>query len=162
MSVLDIKNCIMRFEDGASHRLDVSVGEGTLTWTERRPVEYLMEKGRIDEVRLGDEVPMDVSFQFRWKFLRSNTASTPSIEDALKQRYEAAAWTSSDSDTCRPYALDIVVINDPTCNTEMRERATLPDFRYEELQHDVKAASVSCSGKCNAREAIVDRGEQYS
>jgi len=162
MSVLDIKNCIVRLEDGGSNYIALSVGEGTLNYTERRPIEYLMEKGKIDEVREGDEVPMDVSFQFRWKFIRSNTANTPSIEDALKNRYEAASWVSSDSDACRPYSVDIVIVNDPTCNTEMRERITLPYFRYEELQHDLKDARVSCSGKCNAKQATVDRGEQYS
>lgn len=162
MSVLDIKNCTIRIEDGSTNFVAAEVGEGTLTYTERKPREYLMEKGRIDEVRNGDEVPMDVSFAFRWKFLRSNTSNAPSIEDALKQRYEASAWVSSDADTCRPYSVDIVIINDPTCNTEMRERITLPYFRYEELQHDLKAATVSCSGKCNEDEATVDRGEQYS
>lgn len=162
MAVIDMKNCIFRLEDAGVNYVAAKVGEGTLTYTERKQREYLMEKGIIDTVRNGDQVPMDVGFTFRWYFLRSNVTSTPSIEDALKQRYEAAAWVTTSADTCEPYAVDIVCVHTPPCAGETRERVTLPYFRYEELQHDFKAGTVSCSGKCNAQEAITDRGNQYS
>lgn len=162
MSVIDMKNCIFRLEDGGSNYLALSVGDGTLTYSETKQREYLMEKGVIDTVRNGDQVPMEVSFSFRWTFIRSNHATQPSIEDALKQRYNAAAWATTSADPCEPYCVDIICIHDPLCSTEMRERVTLPYFRYEKLDHDFKGGQVSCNGKCNAQEAIVDRGEQYS
>lgn len=162
MAVIDMKNCKFRLEDGTTNFVEAKVGEGTVTYTERKPREYLMEKGKIDTVRDGDEVPMDVSFQFRWVFLRSNTVGVPSLEDAMKKRYEAAAWVTSSADACEPYSVDVVAIHTPPCAGEVIERITLPFYRYEELGHDFKAGTVSCSGKSNAKEAIIDRGNQYS
>ena len=79
------------------------------------------------------------------------------IEDALKKRGEASGWTSTDSDACRPYAVDIEILYTPPCGGIYKEKIVLEDFRYEQLQHDIKNAQVSCSGKCNVTEATVTR-----
>lgn len=162
MAIIDIKNCTFRIEGGgANERVTIKLGEGTVSWTERKNREYLLDRGTIDTVRNGDQVPVDVSFQFRWIFLKSSDA-TPSIKEALTQTGAAAAWTSSATDTCEPYAVDITIVHTPICAGETIERITLPDFRYEELQHDVKAGIISVSGKCNAQAITVVRGNQYS
>jgi hypothetical protein len=121
-------------------------------------MEYTLDRGILDEVREGDQVPMDVSFDFVWEYIKGATSSgVPSIEEALKNEGEASAWTSSDSDTCRPYAVDLVVTYTPNCAGADDEVITLPDFRWESIDHDIKAGTIKCTGKCNATTATAVR-----
>lgn len=162
MSQFDLKNATIRFKDGAGtpKELAIKVGEGTLSFSEKQPREYTRDRGKLDSVRDGDEEPMDVSFDLIWEFLQSNTTINPTPEDALKQRGGAADWISSDSDVCAPYAVDIEIFYDPQCSTEDIEIITLPDFRWEQIDHDAKAGTLSVSGRCNAKQATIARQAQ--
>ena len=166
---IDLKYALLKIKDGASNEITVKVGEGNLTWSENRNIEYTLDRGLIDEVREGDQVPMDVSFDFTWEFITGNDDSSgapPTVEDALKKVGQAAAWTSSDADTCRPYAVDIVVEYVPNCNDGSaaadKETITLPDFRWESIDHDLRAGTISVSGRCNAFVATTSRRSQAS
>lgn len=157
MAAIDLKNATIKIKDGASHELEVTIGEGNISYTEKKSIIYTKNRGVLDEVREGDEEPVEVSMDFVWEFLKANTGDTPTVEDALKQRGEASGWTSSDADACRPYAVDIEILYTPPCGGTYKEKIVLNDFRYEQLQHDIKNAQVSCSGKCNITEATVTR-----
>lgn len=143
--------------------IKLKVGEGNVTWDESKNREYKLDRGRISEVRNGDEAPMDVSFQLMYEEL---TASDPDVdpptpEDVLKRRGGAAAWLSSDNadadSSCRPYSVNIEIIHSPPCSDKKKELVVLPYYRYEKLTHDPKAGTISSSGKCNSPEAIVSR-----
>jgi hypothetical protein len=143
------------------NQLLVKIGEGNCQWTEKRPVMYTKDRGRLDTVKKGDEEPMEVKLDFTWVFLKSDSGETPSIEDVLKNRGEASDWDSSSSDPCEPYAIDIVIVYSPPCDDVDKEIYRLPDFRYEDLGHDIKQGQVSISGKCNATEPTVVRAATY-
>lgn len=165
MTQFDLKNAIVRFIDGSTgtgkpYKLDVKVGEGNLTFDETKAREYTLDRGKLSQVRNGNETPMDVSMDFIWEELKSNTITRVTPIDALKQRVGAANWKSSDSDTCAPYALDIQIWYDPTCQTQLIEDIILPDFRYEKLNFDLKAGTIKMTGKCNATEATITRAVQ--
>jgi len=165
MAQIDLKQATVTIKDGAAHTLEIRIGEGNLNYTETKNMEYKLNRGLLDEVREGDEAPIDVTFDFVWDYLRgpssvSGSGGTPTIEDALKQVGAAAAWTSSDSDACRPYAVDLVILYTPDCSTGDQEEITLPDYRFESLAHDLSAGTVASSGKCNATNAIVVRAAQ--
>lgn len=155
MAQIDLKKATIVLSDGgvgsAKKSLTIKVGEGNLTWTERREMEYTLDRGLIDEVRLGDETPMEVSFEFVWDYLKG-VSPTPSIYEAIKGAGLADDWVSTDPDTCRPFAVDITVTYDPECGTGNVETITLPDFRYEELGPDLRNGTISCTGRCNATE----------
>ena len=163
---IDLKNAMLYIRDGTTptaEEIEIKIGEGNLTFSEKINREYTLNRGTLDEVRNGDEVPMDVSFDILWDYIKgsSTTGEDPSVEDALKQRGNAAAWESTDSDTCRPYAVDIVIVYTPSpsaCGDS--ETITFPDFRYESLDHDLRGGTASCSGKCNATEPTVVRAAQ--
>lgn len=142
---------------GKVNSITVKVGEGTLTYSEKRNMEYTLDRGTLDEVREGDEVPMDVKFDITWDYITGDGVGTPSVEDALKKLGDAATWRSSDLDACKPYAVDVVIEYTPDCAGDP-EVITLPDFRWESLDHDLKAGTISCTGKCNATVADVVRG----
>jgi hypothetical protein len=170
--LIDLKNTAIKLLDGTTPtalELEIKIGEGNVTWDETRNVEYILDRGRIDEVRLGDEVPMDINFDFIWEFLSGDTSSAgalPTVEDVLKNRGNASTWISSDPDTCRPFAIDIVLENIPPCGTggspAEQEIITLPDFRYTSLSHDLRAATVAVTGQSNATEATSVRSFQPS
>jgi len=138
--------------------LEVNIGEGNLTYSEKRELLYELNRGALDSVREGDEQPVEVSMDFVWEFITAVTGSgTPTIEDALKNRGEASTWESSSADPCEPYAVDIMVEYVPPCGGVDPEVITLPDFRYESLDHNFTDAQISCQGKCNTVEAAVTR-----
>jgi len=118
------------------HNLIVKIGEGNLTYSEKRKIDYVLDRGRLDTVRQGDEQPVEVKLDFMWEFLRAATGDPPTVEDALKQRGNAANWISSSSDPCEPYCVDIIIDYIPPCGGIDSERIILADFRYEDLAHD--------------------------
>jgi len=146
---LDMKNCVFTIVDGGSQSITVTVGEGNFQWTERVTREYTLDRGVLDEVRNGDEAPVDVNFAFTWEQISSDSADTATLEDVLKNQNAAADWVSSDADACRPYAVDLIITNTPDCVTGDIEVLTFSDFRYEELSHDLRAGTIACTGKCN-------------
>jgi len=140
------------------HEIEVKIGEGTLTYDEKRNMEYTLDRGRLDTVREGDEVPMEIKLDFTWEFIRAVTGSgTPTVEEALKKIGEASAWESSSDDACEPYAVDLQLEYIPDCAADGYETFLFPDFRWESLAHDAKAGTVSVTGKCNATQATITR-----
>ncbi len=139
------------------HHLQIRIGEGNISWTEKRPIVYVKDRGILDTVREGDEEPVEVKLDATWVFLKASTGQEVSIHDVLKKRGEAAAWVTSGSDPCEPYCVDIVIEYTPPCTTEQMEIYTIRDFRYEELGSDLKAGQLSISGKANVVEVDVTR-----
>jgi hypothetical protein len=158
---IDLKDATIKIKDGSTpaNELTVKVGEGNLTYSETRNIEYTLDRGVLDEVREGDEVPVAVTLDFVWDYLKGQTGSgTPTVEDAVKNRGEASDWVSTDSDACRPYAVDIEITYSPqpvVCGD--MEIILLSDFRWEALDHDLRAGTVAMSGNCNVTQATVTR-----
>jgi hypothetical protein len=153
MAAIDLKKCTLKIQDGAStpHSTTVTVGEGNLTYTIARTIEYILDRGTMDKVREGDEVPCKVSFDLVYEFYTSDTAggepATPA--EAIQGVGAASAWTTTGADACEPYAVDIIVEYNITCGTTLDETYTFSEFRFEQLDFDIKAGTISCSGSCN-------------
>lgn len=146
---------------GKINRLDIKIGAGNLTFSEKRNMEYILNRGLLDDVREGDQVPMDISLQFVWDYIKG-TGSVPSIRDALQQTGAAATWRSSDADACRPYGVNITVFYSPNCTGSDMEKIVLEDFRWEEFSPDLRNGQISVSGKCNQTKATITRGVAVS
>lgn len=138
-------------------QIDIKVGDGNLTYTENKENEYLLDRGDLDSVREGNEVPMDVNLDFVYEFVTTGTGELITPRDALKGVGGAADWTSSSDDACEPYAVDIEVEHVPPCGTSETEITLFPDFRHDSLDFDLGAATVSAKGRCNATEPEVTR-----
>jgi len=150
-SQIDLKYATVTLEDGVAETLEIIIGEGNFTWSEKRNIEYKLNRGLLNEVREGDQVPVEVSFDMNYEYYSGVSASgVPTPNEALTQTGEASAWVSSDSDLCRPYAVDIVVLYTPTnCAASPMETLTFADFRVEDLSYDLREGTISGSGKCN-------------
>ena len=150
--IVDLKDAIIKIKDGGANEITVTVGAGNLTYTEKKENEYVTDRGSLDLVCEGDEQPMDVKMDFQWTQITNSSGGSATIEDALKQQGGAAAWASTDSNACNPYAVDVEVAIVPGCGSLPTVTTTLPDFRHDQLYHDLQAGTVSCTGRCNAVE----------
>lgn len=155
---VDMKNATIKLTGGGSNPVVVTikVGDGNLTYSEKRNIEYTLDRGRLDEVREGDEVPMDAKFDCVWDYIMTNAtlgSSSANPKTALDMIKNPPV--STDADACRPKAIDIVIELDPACSGAA-SKITLPDFRWESLDYDLKAGTIACSGKCNAKEAVIE------
>lgn len=163
MPRIDLKNCTLTFQDGTPTTpltASIKIGDGTLTWDEKRPLEYLLNRGVLDTVRLANQEPMDVKIDAVFDYLKADTSKPASPADVFYQRGVCSAWVSTDSDTCAPYAVNIIILHTPICATEKTETITLPYFRHESISHDPKTGMLTITGKCNAIVATVIRTAQ--
>ena len=132
-----------------ANSITVKVGEGTLTYGEKKPREFVKDRGNLDTVRNADQEPMDVSFDFIWDFITSETGGTATLEEALKKVGSAASWLTTATDPCQPYCIGLEIVNAPACTTVNDEYTMFEAFYYETLDHDAKEGTVSCSGRSN-------------
>lgn len=139
------------------HQLMLRIGEGTLTFDEKKNRIYVKDRGLLYTLRDGDEDPMEVKLEFIWEYLKADSGLPPTFEDFLKQRGNASAYVTSGTDPCEPYCVDILIVFTPFCADDKFEDYLLPEFRYETLNHDFKQGMVNCTGKCNVIEATVSR-----
>lgn len=134
--------------DVLGNAIYAKIGEGNLTYSEKRNLVYIRDRGIIDTVKLGDDQPMDVSMDFTWEFLRGTSTTPPTFEEVMKHIGQATAWESTSVDPCEPYCIDIYILNIPPCGTDA-EIIVLPQFRWESMDHDLKGAKISVKGTCN-------------
>lgn len=130
--------------------ITIKVGEGNLSHSEKRPVEFTRDRGIIDTVRLADQEPMDLSFDLLWEFITAVASSgTPTPGDALKKIGEASAWITTADDPCQPYCVDIELHHAPDCTGVEDEITTFEEFYYETLDSDLREGTIAASGRCN-------------
>lgn len=150
---ISLKNATLKIKDGTAvtpKEVTVKIGDGNMTWEEKRNMEYILDRGVLASVREGDDVPVDVRFDFWWEELRSSTGdTTPTPYEALKKYGAASAWVSTSADPCEPYAVDLEFTYSPPCGSAEDQVVLFSDFRYESLSCDPKAGTVACTGKAN-------------
>lgn len=139
------------------HKLSIKVGDGDVKYTENTDYKYDLDRGLLDTVRLGDDTPMDVDFNFVYEHITTGTNEVIAPMDALKRKNSASEWVSSATDKCEPYAVDVVIDHVPPCGTSQIERTTFPDFRADKREVSFKDSNIAITGKCNVLEPIVER-----
>jgi len=138
-------------------QIEIKVGDGDVTYTESNEYNYDLDRGDLDTVREGNQVPMDVALDIVYEHITTGTSETVSPMDALKKKGGASGWFSSASDQCEPYAIDVEIEHASPCGTSQDEITVFPDFRSESREVSFSDAVISVSGRCNAVEPIVTR-----
>lgn len=137
--------------------ISIKIGEGNLTYSEKRAVEFTRDRGILDTVRTADEDPIDVSLDILWEFIAASSGGTVTAEEAFKKIGEASAWVSTADDQCQPYCVDIEVHNAPDCTGTDDEILILEEYYYESLDHDLREGTIATSGRCNRKVANTRR-----
>jgi hypothetical protein len=163
-AAIDLKQTRLRLRDGTTplaNSIEIKIGEGNMTFTEARNVIYTLNRGLLSDAREGDQIPMDVAFDFVWEYISgaSGSGEVPTIHDALNFEGNASDWISTDADPCQLPALDVLIYNEPTCTgvTGDKEIITIADFRWETLNFDLRNATVAVAGKANVTRANYNR-----
>lgn len=137
--------------------ISIKIGEGNLTYSEHRNVEFTRDRGVLDTVREADEEPLDLSIDATWEWIKGLSGGTPTLEDILKQRGEASTWLSTADDDCQPYCVDIELWNAPGCGSIEDELIMFEEYYYETVDHDLREGTLATSGRCNRKEATPRR-----
>jgi hypothetical protein len=137
--------------------LTVKIGDGNLTYTVHKDIQYVLDRGNLDTVREKDQMPCDVKMDAVYEHITTGTGEFLSPIDALKNQGAAVEWVSSATDKCEQYAVDLIVVQTPPCGGVQVETTLFPDFRYETQEFNLKDATIAVTGKCNATEPIVTR-----
>lgn len=139
--------------------LAIKIGDGDLKYTENLGYVYDLDRGLLDDVRLGNDVPMDLSLDFVYEHITTGTNETISPMDALKQIGGASGWLSSAEDQCQPYSVDLMIVFTPPCGTSQVETTIFPDVRAEKREVSFKDSKISLTAKCFALVPIVSRSD---
>jgi len=159
MAQKSLKNCTVTIKDGGSNSIELKLGEGTITWNEKRTIEYTLNRGKVGSAdggatREGDDQPLEVSFDLIFEYWKSTGSENATPVEALKKEGAAATWDTTDTDDpCAPYCVDIEIEYDPECGNNITnpiETITIPRFRYESISGDISAGTLSVSGTCGA------------
>jgi hypothetical protein len=143
-----------------AQQIEVKIGDGNLTYTEAKNYNYELDRGVLDTVREGDDIPVSLALAFVYEFVRTGTGEVITPSDAIKGIGGAAGWISTSADKCEPYAVDMVVEHVTNCSGAVNpesEVTTFPDTRYDQLAYDLGAASISVTARAFATEATVER-----
>lgn len=162
MPIIDLKDTTIYIRDRATNWIEVRIGEGNLTYSERRNIDLDKDRGKLARIRLGEEEPLDIAFQFIWETLRSDGAEPPTLEEAIKGIGAAASWVSAATepisntlDTNAPYSVHIQIVRDSPCG--LVEQTVFVEFNWAELSHDSKGGTIDCKGICNRAVGLSER-----
>jgi hypothetical protein len=142
-----------------NQQLEIKIGEGNCTYTEKMEYKYDLERGNLDAVREGNEVPVDMKFECVYEHITTGTGELICPMDALKGIGGASEWVTSDPyDPCQPYCVGMFVTYTPPCSGADPEFTLFPDYRAETREIDYNKAMISVNGKCNVTKAVTTRG----
>jgi hypothetical protein len=138
-------------------QVEVKIGEGNITYTEKSDYTYLLDRDNLDTVKEGKDVPLDVKWDSVYEYITTGTGENISPMDAMKGIGAASEWITYSEDPCEPYAVALEVEYVAPCGTSQGEITLFPDFRSEQREVNFKDATIAVTGKCNVTEPIVTR-----
>lgn len=174
MPQINLKNTRLYITDGtpSAQFVEVIIGDGNVSWTENRTIEYAKNRGKLSSAdggvaREGDDNPVSVSFDIRWDEFTSDDSSVTPVE-AIQNVGQAITdtWLSVDSDNCTPYAVNLELIRDlGVCfvsagggtGTDRYEKYLFTSFRWESMDYDVDAGTMAVSGTCQVTTVTATR-----
>lgn len=165
----------LHYGDGAGGLLNVEVrvGEGNISWSEKRTIEYTLDRGNLRYVseteggaaREGDDQPVDASFDILWDWYSGAADPVMVLKgldpDGTDETSESTTIASAHAaDPCAPHAVTIEIVYEPDCAEGSEEivHYVLPYFRWESLNYDISAGQISCSGTCQSKSIYIAKG----
>jgi len=111
MPIYSLKDAVIHISDidgrRGSNTVEVTVEEGDLSYTERRPSNIISDRGVLNHARKGNEEVVEVSFSIMYRSVAVD--EDPSPYGAIKQVEGASAWVSTNHLSDK-YGVDVEVI----------------------------------------------------
>ena len=128
--------------------LEAKIGDGNISYDTDRELEYELDRGQLDAVVEGDDVPVSLNLDLTYEWLKSATGITiPTPKEVLRKKGAAADWVSAGADPCEPYAILVEMDYHPQCSLP-HEITRFPEFRVESLSHDLQNSTIAARGRC--------------
>ena len=139
-----MSNCARTFRDGvlkikgggSGEELTIPIDMGDLEWEESEPSVVIKNRGAIHSLARGEEEAMTVRFSMvytEWEG-EGTTGAAASPVDALKKRGNASTWSTTATNSCGPYAVDLeLTITNPD-STGQDETITFPGFHADRIR----------------------------
>lgn len=147
----NMRDGIIIIRDGSAtpKTLTLSLDEGNMKFTVKKPSFTIMNRGKIDSRKTGDESPTDVSFGVKvqqWSYEYVNSGL--SLYDALNGTGGAAdaGWISADE--CGPFSVDIEFRMKNPCNPSQYEVLIFRKYHAESVSfsENAEANTLEVSG----------------
>jgi hypothetical protein len=149
-----LKNCTIRFLDGTSptpEELEIKIDDGNLSWTETRTIDVKLDRGELDYLEEGDDVPCELTLDCRFSAVKSSSGDDVTPIEFLKKTGGASAYKSTAA-LCAADAIDVEVEVAHDCGTTIEDEIiTFAQFTYEKIGGNFKDGTLSISGKCNVK-----------
>lgn len=149
---------------GGGESITVPIGEGNLTYSVQRTREFKLDRGNLDQVRNGDDVPMNVTIDGNYDYITGDGAEVTILEALENEEFDGSdfvdlGWTSADTRSgheCDPFCVNIVVTFDPTTRCaglvgNPVETLTFRYFYFTNVSFDSNAGTLNITGDCNSR-----------
>ena len=182
---VDLKNCVLfvktkELVTGVSAWMALKFGEGNLQHTIAKNFDYKKNRGRLDDVRRGEEQVLAVSFEGKFTNILSNyegagsgEAETYSLHELLEGVYYEPGsnhgapkfagtrepWLVAYG--CPPYCCELEIHNNPALDCPdseaIGESQLLRYFRATNIVADFSAGMVNVSGEAHVLRPVVMR-----
>lgn len=151
----NLKASVMTFSDGTGtpNTITIKMDDGNFTHQTGYNNEYILDRGNLDTVREGDDIPLQVTCVGRFTEITSSTGLDESPYEFATQSGAASTHLSTGA-ACEPYAFDIILTttrpgcDDATDEVEI-ETETYSDFRPDTIDVDNQAGTITFTGRCN-------------
>ncbi len=182
---IDLKNTILFIKTRALTTGDLlfvalKFAEGNLSVDIAKNYMYRGNRGKLDDVRRGDDVPLSVSFSGKFTFMTSNfegDGSGPEENYTVHEMLEGVEYGNVDTHGqakfrgtreswlndfgCPPYCCDIEIHNNPSLecpdSEALGEAFLIRYFRVEGLPTDLSSGSCNVTGKAHVVRPITMR-----
>lgn len=152
----NLKNSVLTFSDGTGtpETLTIKMDDGNLTHQTGFNQEYILDRGNLDTVREGDDIPVQLTVVGRFTEITSSTGLGESPYEFATQSGAASTHLSTGG-ACEPYAFDIILTTTPPAGCTVGadsvqiETETFSDFRPDTIDVDNQAGTITFTGRCN-------------
>jgi hypothetical protein len=143
----------LRDGSGTPKTLVIPISSGDFSFDINTPSFIVMNRGKIDSRKAGDQQPVDISFSVmfeQWSY-GSGLSTGISVADAFLGIGGASTWVSTDA--CGPFSVDIQFDMVDPCTPGKKETLVFGKFHADKLsfKEGNEANSLSITGKALAQ-----------
>lgn len=163
----DLKKSTIKFIDGTAitpNEITIKLDDGNITVQHGKNFEYILDRGVLDAVREGDQIPLSLTVTGRFNEIRSSTGTDISPYEFATKTGNGSSLVSTGA-LCDPYCIDVEITTSyPDCDDgtdEVQdETETYPEFRADTIDIDMDAGTITFTGRCNVVHPTVARTAQ--
>lgn len=180
----DLKNTVLFVKtralvSAASVWMALKFGDGSMNWTINKNYQPMMNRGRLDDIRRGDDALLDVTFDGKYTFALSNYAGDGSgpeenytlheilegveygIQDHGEPKFQGTRESWLADYGCPPYCCELELHNNPALDcpdtTAIGEAKLFRYFRATSIQVSYDTGMCNVSGQCHILRPMVMR-----